>query len=290
MNALTEHIKTKNRPVYMPYLTIGDPDFKSTVEYAIAMIDAGADIIELGIPFSDPTADGPIIQAAMVRALKNKDFSLKNVFSVAREIHLKRPRIPLIFLTYLNPVLTYCSEVNSSKSKLKNRNAQASKEANGWRKSVEIFLDDCKKSGIMGVVIPDLPFEEEEAEYFRTICNKNGIGSVMMIAPNTGEERFEKICRLSSGFIYYVTSLGVTGERKELPKDIVTRVKRVQKLSKLPVLAGFGINTPDQVKELKGIVDGVIVGSLNHRIIERCKTTAADELKKVTSEFVKALA
>ena len=280
---LNEYIKSKsqNGPVYMPYLTVGDPDFDRTVEYALAMIEAGADIIELGIPFSDPTADGPVIQQAMVRALSQSDFSLEKVFQVAAAIHKARPEIPLVFLTYLNPILTgFLQRTPGNK---------ALRSLFDVRQNIETFLKECHTAGIRGVVIPDLPFEAPESEMIRQYSSFYRVEQIMMIAPNTSKKRFKRVCKVARGFIYYVTSMGVTGERKELPVELKSNVRKIQKMSGLPVLAGFGINQPEQVQPLVGVVDGVIVGSLHHRIIQEAGAGAGQKLSDATRGFVEAL-
>ena len=265
----------EQRPVYMPYLTIGDPDSESTVKFALDIIDAGADILELGIPFSDPTADGPVIEAAMVRALASGKFSLESIFNTAREIHSKRPSIPLVFLGYLNPLLHVTHDKN-----LKGKSLIT---------AVEQLMIQCKSSGIKGLVIPDLPFDQPESELFREIGHTHGVSIVLMVAPNTEESRIKKIGKYGSGFIYYVTSTGVTGERKELPLDIQKRISRVQKLTGLPVIAGFGISSPDHVKLLKKHVQGIIVGSMNHRIIQESGTNSSGRLSEITAQFAAEL-
>lgn len=261
----------------MPYLTVGDPDFRSSVEFGIALIDAGAHILELGIPFSDPTADGPIIQQAMKRALAHKDFSLKKIFWVAGEIHRARPDTPLVFLSYINPVLEGFHQNDGSgliDSVLK--------------ESIKFFLNECKECGIRGVVIPDLPFDTEESREFRKQAKKLDISQIMLVAPNTKAERLSSICQVASGFIYYVTSLGVTGIRSELPQDLQGRILKVKELSGVPVLAGFGISKTEHIDALKNVMDGVIVGSLNHKIINEHKKNAREVLIQTTTRFVDA--
>ncbi len=287
MSELSEYIKerAKSGPVYMPYLTAGDPDFSKTVEYALAMIDQGADLLELGIPFSDPTADGPVIQKAMFRALNNGAFSLEKVFETARAIHEARPQVPLIFLTYLNPILTgFLKRVPGN---------DALRSQFDVNRNIEDFLKECQNAGIKGVVIPDLPHEQPEARVFRALAPQYGVDQILMIAPNTEKKRFKEICKLAGGFIYNVTSMGVTGERKELPRELGATIRRIKKSSGVPVLAGFGISEPEQVKSLVGILDGIIVGSLNHRIIEESisgngTSDAVSALAEKTRGFVEA--
>lgn len=263
----------------MPYLTIGDPSCDATVAYALAMIDAGADIMELGIPFSDPTADGPVIQAAMVRAMQNGSFSLDQVFETAQRIHKERPQVPLVFLTYLNPVLT--GMLDDSERKVRSHLETAP--------PMERFLKRCSLCGVAGIVIPDLPFDSEESRIFRNLSEKTGVSQILMAAPNTDAKRLKKICKEARGFIYYVTSMGVTGERQSLPPEVGDRIQMVRDLSGLPVLAGFGISAPDQARVLGKHLDGVIVGSLNHRIIQEKGSEAGAELARITAEFTAAL-
>lgn len=260
----------------MPYLTVGDPNVDATVEFAIGMIDAGADLLELGIPFSDPTADGPVIQAAMVRAMKQPGFSIERVFEAAGRIHEARPDVPLIFLSYLNPVL---------------RGLAAAEESGDWNADAGLrrFLSECKRTGVRGLVLPDLPFDQPEAKLLRAAAEEFEVVQILMVAPNTSEKRFRSICKHARGFVYYVTSYGVTGERKDLPDDLAANVRRVRRKVGVPILAGFGISQPNQVRALTGIVDGVIVGSLHHRIIDEKGADAAGTLADTTRAFVEAL-
>ena len=280
-DSLSAYIRARGRPAFMPYLTVGDPDFQSTVKFAVGMIDAGADLIELGIPFSDPTADGPTIQAAMQRALGRADFSLQSVFGAAREIHAQRPEIPLVMLTYLNPVLAGLLGAPFPKPTGK-RSFDA--EENLCR-----FLGECKASGVVGLVIPDLPYDQPEGELLGRLGPQFGVNQILMVAPNSSKRRFREICSRASGFIYYVTSLGVTGTRSSLPPEVSENVERVRKESGLPVFAGFGISSPEQVVSLRALVDGVIVGSLNHRLIEEHGAEAGPALSEATARFVAAL-
>ena len=278
---LAQVIRSRGRPVFMPYLTVGDPDFESTIEFAIGMIDAGADLIELGIPFSDPTADGPVIQAAMQRALDRPDFSLVRVFEVARKIHDQRPATPLVMLTYLNPVLAgfLTQEPDGTTAR-----GSFDPAANLVR-----FLGECQRSGVVGLVIPDLPYDQPEGKLLGELAPEYGVHRILMVAPNSSERRFREICRRASGFIYYVTSLGVTGARSALPPELAANVERVRRESGLPVLAGFGISSPEQVAPLRSLVDGVIVGSLNHQLIEAQGPAARAALCAAAAGFVGAL-
>ena len=274
---LSEYIRSRARkgPVYMPYLTVGDPDFESTVQFAIQMIDAGADLLELGIPFSDPTADGPTIEAAMGRAMAHPDFSIERVFETALKIHEARPEVPLVYLSYANPVLNGFNQASS----------MADYDV---RTNIKAFLEHCQAAGVRAAVIPDLPHDQPESLIFRELAENYAMQQILMVAPNTGAERLAEICTYARGFVYYVTSLGVTGMQGELPGDLKARVRHVQQASGLPVLAGFGITRAEQVLPLKGVLDGVIVGSQNHRVIAEEGAAAGASLHKMTAEFVAA--
>lgn len=275
--------RAAGRAVYMPYLTLGDPSYEQTVEFAVAMIDAGADVLELGIPFSDPTADGPVIQAAMVRALAGADFSMEKIFATVGEIHRARPKIPLVFLSYMNPIL---NGLTPEAGRIDFSRAPAERLSYDAAAALRTFLEHCEAAGIRGLVIPDLPFDAPESEILRAQGAVRGIDQILMVAPNTDSERLEAICQAARGFIYYVTSMGVTGMRAELPPDLRERLDLVKRRSGLPVMAGFGFSHPDQVRGLLDAVDGIIVGSLNHRIIEEHGASARDRLAELTRGFV----
>lgn len=273
--------------VYMPYLTMGDPAYEKTVEYALGMIDAGADLLEIGIPFSDPTADGPVIQAAMVRSLETTEFSMQRVFESVQKIHTARPEIPIIFLSYMNPIL------NGMAENLEYGRADLSKPV-GQRlvydapSAIEVFLKGCQSAGVRGLVIPDLPFDSPESEFLRECGQSLGVDQILLVAPNTTRQRLEGICKAARGFIYYVTSMGVTGMRAELPADLRDRIELVKRTSGLPVFAGFGFSEPEQVRGLSGDVDGIIVGSLNHRIIAEHGENSGTQLAQITRGFAEA--
>ncbi|MDH5654810.1 MAG: tryptophan synthase subunit alpha [Spirochaetia bacterium] len=277
MNLLQEYIEKINRkrPLYMPYLTIGDPDRELTVRFAVDIIDAGADILELGIPFSDPTADGPVIEAAMVRSLSKEAFSMDLIFDTAEKIHKERPLIPLVFLGYLNPILHYHNNGKMDSQSIEN--------------SIQAFMKKCRSSGVQGIVIPDLPFDQPESAFIQKYGKEYGVSQIMLIAPNTSDTRIREISRNCGGFVYYVTSMGVTGERKTLPSNIKKNIAKVRKICKLPVFAGFGISSPEHVKMLKNDVQGIIVGSLNHSTIQEYGDKSSEKLKEITSNFMTEL-
>ncbi len=266
MTALEQYIREKRKkgPLFMPYLTVGDPDFDSTVRFACAMIEEGADILELGIPFSDPTADGPVIEAAMVRSMARPDFSLERIFAAAAEIHRAHPEVPIVWLSYMNPV--FC----------------------GFSGGVSEFVRRSAECGVRGIVIPDLPADQPEAAAFKAAGEKSGVCQIFLSAPNTAPARLRGL-RGGGGFIYHVTSYGVTGERKELPPEISAQIELVRQATGLPVFAGFGFSTPDQAAAVRDSADGVIVGSLHHRLIQEKGTAATDDLRASTRGFVQAL-
>lgn len=224
-----------NKKAFIPFITCGDPDLDTTKRIIKEMADNGADLIELGIPFSDPTAEGPVIMEANIRALKNK-ITTDDVFQMVSEI---KPdiNIPLVFMTYANVVYSY---------------------------GIDRFFENCKQSGICGIILPDVPFEEK-AE-FEDAALEYDVEFVSMIAP-TSEDRIDTISRDAKGFIYIVSSLGVTGTRTEFASNIRNLVDRVRKNTDVPCAVGFGISTPEQAAEMADISDGAIVGSAIVRVI-----------------------
>ena len=246
----------KNGTAFIGFLTAGDPSCEKTVEYVLEMEKAGCDLIEIGIPFSDPMAEGVVIQDANIRALKN-DTTTDDVFNVVKAIREKSD-IPLVFLTYINPVFFY-----------------------GYEK----FFKKCNQLGVDGIISPDLPYEEkgEIAE----IAKSNGVDVISLIAP-TSKERIQKIASDASGFIYVVSSLGVTGMRSEIKTDLNAILSDIREVTDLPLAVGFGINTPKQANEIGKIADGVIVGSAIVKIIEEYGENATLTLKEYVSSMKEA--
>ncbi len=222
---------------FIGFLTAGDPDLTTTKECILAMEKAGADLIEIGIPFSDPIAEGVVIQNANIRAL-NADTYPEKIFETVKEVR-KKTQIPLVFLTYINPVFNF---------------------------GYENFFKSCKETGISGIIIPDLPFEEKDE--IKEISAKYEIDIISLIAP-TSEDRIKMIAKEAKGFIYIVSSMGVTGIRKEITTDIKSIIETVKQETKVPCAIGFGINTPEQAKYFADIADGVIVGSAIVKIIKK---------------------
>lgn len=216
--------------MFIPFIMAGDPSPDITVELALALQEAGASILELGIPYSDPLADGPIIQRSAARALNN-GVSLKNAIELVPAMRKKGLKIPVIVFTYFNPVLQL---------------------------GEDYFLALAKKNDIDGLLIPDLPFEESES--LRNKCLENGLEFISLVAP-TSKQRIIKIASQAQGFLYCVSSLGVTGVRQYLDEDIYTFLQNVKQYSNVPIAVGFGISTPDQVQMLKEHSDGIVMGS-----------------------------
>ena len=246
----------QNGKAFIGFLTAGDPTIDKTVEYILAMEEAGCDLIEIGIPFSDPMAEGVVIQDANVRALKHNT-TTDDVFDIVRRVRLQTD-VPLVFLTYINPVFFY-----------------------GYEK----FFKRCNELGIDGIISPDLPYEEkgEIAE----IAKRNDVDVISLIAP-TSKERIQMIAGEASGFIYVVSSLGVTGMRSEIKTDLGAIISDIRDVTDIPVAVGFGINTPDQAREIGNIADGVIVGSAIVKIIEENGENATETLKDYVSSMKKA--
>jgi tryptophan synthase alpha chain len=247
----------QKRKAFIAYITAGDPDLKTTEELVYALEEAGADIIELGVPFSDPIAEGPIIQAASERALKNGT-SLNDVLALVSRVR-RRSQIPIAFMTYYNLIFRF-------------GDAQ--------------FVEAAVKAGVDGVIIPDLP--PEEAEDLREAAKTRNFATVFFMAPTTTNQRLQKVADASSGFLYYVSLTGVTGVRTQLSKTIGFDIKRARKLTDKPVCVGFGISTPDHVREVGAIADGVIVGSAIVREINN--NAGQPDLVKNVSSFVQSLA
>jgi tryptophan synthase alpha chain len=220
-----------HRPALIAYLTCGDPSVEATREVALAMIEAGADVIELGVPFSDPVADGPVIQRAAERALHNGT-TLENVLQIGRAVREQAREAGLIVFSYLNPVLRL-----------------------GW----ESFCLQAAEAGLDGSIITDLPVEEA-GEYLRCM-RAHRLAPVFLAAPTSSEARLRRIAKASSGFVYAVSRTGVTGAREQLSEDARRLVERIRRHTKLPVAVGFGISTPEQFAAAGAYADAVVVGS-----------------------------
>ena len=246
----------KDGTAFIGFLTAGDPTIDKTVEYILAMEEAGCDLIEIGIPFSDPMAEGVVIQDANVRALKHNT-TTDDVFDIVARVREKTD-IPLVFLTYINPVFFY-----------------------GYEK----FFKRCEELGIYGIISPDLPYEEKGE--IVDIALSNDVDVISLIAP-TSSERIKMIASEATGFIYVVSSLGVTGMRSEIKTDLKSILSDIREVTDLPLAVGFGINTPEQAAEISKIADGVIVGSAIVKIIEEHGEDANAALKEYVSSMKNA--
>jgi tryptophan synthase alpha chain len=219
----------ENGKAFIPFITCGDPSLDVTMQLVYALEEAGADLIELGIPFSDPTAEGPVIQAANVRALSG-GVTTDKIFDMVVKIR-EKTAIPMVFMTYANVVYSY---------------------------GTERFVKRAAEIGMNGLILPDVPFEEKEE--FDTVCRQYGLDLISLIAP-TSHERIARIAGGAEGFVYCVSSLGVTGTRSQITTDIGGMVQLVKKAKDIPCAVGFGISNPEQAKKMAGQSDGVIVGS-----------------------------
>jgi tryptophan synthase alpha chain len=242
----------KNKPIFMPYFPLGYPDLETSIDVIEALAKNGADLIEVGLSFSDPLADGPVIQQATQVALE-KGITVKKSLEAVKELRSRGVTIPLILMGYYNPMLAY---------------------------GLEKFIHDAREAGADGFIIPDLPMEE--AEEFQSI---NGdMPLIQMLAPTSPDERMESIARNARGFIYLVSVTGVTGERREISNDLGALIARVRAHTSAPVCVGFGIGTPEQAAQVGQLADGVIVGSACVKIIGSSKKPV-ETAKQFAAEF-----
>ena len=242
---------------FIPFITCGDPDLETAGKIVRAAVKNGADLIELGIPFSDPTAEGPVIQGANLRALSG-GVTTDMIFDFVRELR-QDVTIPLVFMTYANVVFSY---------------------------GAEDFISTCAGIGIDGIILPDLPFEEKGE--FQPICAKYGVDLISLIAP-TSYDRIAMIAKEAEGFLYIVSSLGVTGTRSEITTDLSAIVKVVRENTDIPCAIGFGISTPEQAKKMAGISDGAIVGSAIIKLMEQHGREAAEPVGAYVREMKRAI-
>jgi tryptophan synthase alpha chain len=245
----------QTRPSLIAYVTCGDPDLGTTRDVVLAAIDAGANVIELGVPFSDPVADGPVIQRASERALQ-RGTTLVDVLKLAAEVRQHAQSTGLIIFSYLNPIL---------------------------RMGLERFCKVARHAGVDGALLTDLPVEEA-SDYLREM-RRNELATVFLAAPTTTDQRLERIVEASSGFVYAVSRTGVTGARQQLPEDARKLVRRLRKLSKLPIAVGFGISTAEQFAAVGEFADAAVVGSAIVETIERNPGKEAASVAK----FIKQL-
>ena len=256
----------ENSKAFIPFITCGDPDLETTKAAVREMVRNGADLIELGIPFSDPTAEGPVIQEANVRALSG-GVTTDLIFEMVKELRgsgktggkavteAEPVTVPMVFMTYANVVYSY---------------------------GAERFISTCAGIGIDGIILPDLPFEEKEE--FVPVCRKYGVDLISLVAP-TSEDRIAMIAKEAEGFLYIVSSLGVTGVRSEITTDLGSIVKTVRENTDIPCAVGFGISTPEQARKMAGLSDGAIVGSAIVKLLAKYGKDAPAE----SGKYVKSM-
>ena len=233
-----ETLKAENRKALVAFITAGDPDLESTKSIFDVVADSGADMIELGVPFSDPLADGPVIQASALRSLKSGT-TLKKIIALVKNIRQSRD-LPIVLMTSFNPVFVYGEKQ---------------------------FIKDAASAGVDGVIIPDLP--PEEAVEFSAYAEQGELDMIHLLAPTSPDERVRMVAEHSRGFIYYISLTGTTGLRTQLAKGLCDKVASIKHVAKIPVLVGFGISGPDQARDAAKVSDGVIVGSAIVRLIEQ---------------------
>lgn len=247
----------KNGKAFIGFITGGDPDIETTEKLLYTMSESGADLIEIGIPFSDPIAEGPVIQEASERALA-AGCTTDKLFDLVAKVS---PNLdtPIVFMTYINPIYTYGKEK---------------------------FMSKCKECGIQGIIVPDLPYEEKDE--LTPECDKYGIDLISLIAP-TSHERITMIAKEAKGFVYCVSSLGVTGVRSEITTDISAMTDLVRKSTDIPCAIGFGISTPEQAKKMSADADGVIVGSAIVKIVAQYGKDSAEHVAEYVSSMKEAI-
>lgn len=242
---------------FIPFITCGDPDLETTGAIVRTLEKNGADLIELGIPFSDPTAEGPVIQGANIRALAG-GVTTDRIFDFVRELR-RDVKVPMVFMTYANVVFSY---------------------------GTERFVQTCAQIGMDGLILPDVPFEEKEE--FDSVCRKYGLDLISLIAP-TSHDRIAMIAREARGFVYVVSSLGVTGVRSEITTDIGEMVRLVRAQTDIPCAVGFGVSNPQQAKTMAAVSDGVIVGSAIVKLVAQYGKDAPDQVGAFVKEMKEAI-
>lgn len=249
-------LRREKKKAFIAFITAGDPNLATTERLALEFARLGVDILELGVPFSDPLADGPTIQAASQRALKNK-INLACVFRLVKRLR-RKINLPIALLTYCNIV---------------------------YRFGIKDFVREAKSSGVDGVIIPDLPVEE--ARDLIKAGKKNKFATIFLLAPTSDRQRIRQVSSNSSGFIYYVSLTGITGARKHLPKELIQQVRRIKRMTNKPVCVGFGVSNPQQAREIARVADGIIVGSAIIKVIE--KNLGQKNLVPKVAKFVSRL-
>ena len=251
-----ESLRAKNEKALIVYLTAGDPSLDVTKNLVLGLEAAGVDIIEIGVPFSDPTADGPVIQAASQRALKTGT-TLQGVLDLVAEIR-RTSQIPILLFGYFNPIFAY---------------------------GVERFAESVHKAGVDGVLVVDLP--PEEAQELRIHTDAAGLDFISLVAPTTGKDRLKTILKTATGFLYYISITGVTGTTAPKIDDIARKVTKIRKLTKMPIAVGFGISNAAQAKEIGTIADGIVIGSAVVKLIDENRNNR--DLVRIVSDYTKEI-
>jgi tryptophan synthase alpha chain len=253
-------LKIQKRKAFIAFITAGDPDLRTTERLVIALEKAGVDIIELGIPFSDPLADGPTIQASYDRALK-KGTTVKKILETVKHIR-RKTFLPIALMSSYNPILRFGEEK---------------------------FVKICADAGVDGLIIPDLP--PEEAKNLRQLAKHYKISTIFFVSPTSQDKRILANTKASSGFVYYVSLTGITGTQKAIARSVIKNINHIKRFTRKPVCAGFGISTPRQVKDIGRAADGVIVGSAIVKKIEECRgqRDLVNKVSRYVSSLVKSL-
>ena len=249
-------IRFEQKPGLVVYLTVGDPDLATTRAVALAAIDAGADVLELGVPFSDPVADGPVIERASQRAVA-RGITLADVLHLAGEVRAQRPACGLVVFSYLNPVLQF---------------------------GLERFAAEAERAGVDGVLLTDL-IVEEAAQYLQ-VLEAHNLAPIFLAAPTSPDRRLEAIAQVSRGFVYAISRLGITGARATVESDAAALVERIRRYTKLPIAVGFGISAPEHVSEVGRFADAAVIGSAIVSLLER---TASAEAPSSIARFIEGL-
>ncbi|MHB8137944.1 MAG: tryptophan synthase subunit alpha [Smithellaceae bacterium] len=251
-----ESLRAKNEKALIVYLTAGDPSLAITKQLILGLEKSGVDILEIGVPFSDPTADGPVIQAASQRALKNGT-TLKSVLNLVADIRLVS-EIPIVLFGYFNPIFAY---------------------------GVDQFAKAARQAGVDGVLVVDLP--PEEAQELRIHSDPARLDFISLVAPTTGKERLKNILNSATGFLYYISITGITGTVAPKIDDIAREVAKIRKLTKMPIAVGFGISNTEQAEEIGAIADGIVIGSAVVKLIDENRNNR--DLVKVVSDYTKEI-
>lgn len=255
VDALFSRLRTEGRKAFMPFLTAGDPNIATTAELLPQVAQAGADVIELGFPFSDPIADGPVIQASYTRALEN-GFKIADLLTALRKVtsvaSFKTPIVGMVSYSLIH------------------------------KRGAKEFVALAKEAGLSGLIVPDLV--ADEADEFAGICRRADLKLILLVTPTTSPERAAKIVKLCTGFVYCVSVVGITGERDKLPVELTEQLARLRTMTDLPLCVGFGVSKPEHVRHLKGIADGVIVGSaLIKKLEQGGKQAVIDSVKELSA-------